>query len=1384
MQTLINPARPLELSFSSVLDRADSDSTLRSDTDSSLRSSGRSSLMVIDVTVPNAQTLAAGALPSQEVILLDPLQNGLAQISQLLSDRHNIASLHIVSHGSIGSLQLGSETINLASLKAHSSQLNRWADALTPDADILLYGCEVAQGESGSHFVQTLSQLTGADVAASIDRTGSASLGGNWIFETQTGSIETSLGLHSELLAAYTAILANPTINYSSFTNTAGLELNGNAVQSGSALRLTSAVTNQAGSAFFTTPFEIDGNTSFETRFQFRLSGGQGTNGADGFTFMLQNSTAGIDALGLGGSNLGYVGAIAQSLAVKFDSFQNPGELSNNFIAVLQNGSSTTLASNNAPIDLNSGSLVNAWVDYNAASDRLDIFLSGSTLKPTSSTLSYTVDLAAVVGSRAFVGFSGATGGSVNAQDIENWEFSTSTSSGGGTGTTSGDGLRGEYFDNLDFTNSRLTRVDSTVNFNWGTGSPDTRIGPDTFSVRWTGQVLPTTTGAYTFFTTSDDGVRLFVNGQQVINRYVNQAPTEVAGTINLVAGQKYDIRLDYFENTGGAVSRLSWAGPGVSKQIIPQSQLFSSSAPLPPPPPAGNGTGLRGEYYDNIDFTNLKVTRTDATVNYNWGTGSPDSSIGADTFSVRWTGQIQPLYSETYTFFTNTDDGVRLFVNGQQVINRFVNQSPTVNSGTIALLAGQKYDIRLEYFENTGGAVAQLSWLSQSQTAQIIPQSQLFGPPPSVNPGTIVLGQNAITVNENAGTVNIRVDRINGSDGPASVNYSTAEGSAITGSDYTATNGFLQFASGETSKTVSVPILNDTTPEDTEQFGFGLGQTTGASLGTNRTALITILDDDAPSSFAFSVADYRVNENDGTATITLQRAGNRTQAASVNYATSNDTATAGSDYTAVSGTLNFAPGDSSKTFVVPILDDTIGERNETLTLTLSNPTSGTLGTQQTAVMTIADNDPGNFSLDTVLTGLSEPTAFDWSPDGQTMYIAQKQGLVRVARNGVLQSTPFIDLRGEVNGARDRGLLSIAVHPQLTQGSPYVYLLYSYDPPQVNQFSGLAGPDGVGNRTARLIRVTADVNTNYTTVVPNSAVVILGKNSLWQYISRPDGNSTNNINIPESGRNPDGSFVQDFLPLDSESHSIGTVKFGTDGFLYVSNGDGASYNSVDPRAIRVLDVNSLSGKILRIDPITGAAPDSNPFFDGDPQSNRSKVWQLGLRNPFRFTINKDNGQVYVGDVGWTKWEEVNTGDGGENFGWVGYEGGNPDTGESFKTGGYSSLQSVINFYNSGATVTAPIYAFQHGGSGGDAIAVGDFYTGNTFPAIYDKSLFITNLSKGTIDTLSFDEAGKVSGVRRFASNLFGLTQITTGPDSNLYYANLNSGVIGRWRPIA
>ncbi|WP_019502689.1 PA14 domain-containing protein [Pseudanabaena sp. PCC 6802] len=145
--------------------------------------------------------------------------------------------------------------------------------------------------------------------------------------------------------------------------------------------------------------------------------------------------------------------------------------------------------------------------------------------------------------------------------------------------TDTGNGLRGEYFDNANLTNLKQTRTDSTVNFNWGTGSPDAAIASNTFSARWTGQILPTTSGTYTFFVQADDGVRLWVNGRRLINDWEDYGTVrERRGTISLNAGLQYDIRLEYFEESGQASAVLLWSGPGVTKQVIPQSQLFSTS--------------------------------------------------------------------------------------------------------------------------------------------------------------------------------------------------------------------------------------------------------------------------------------------------------------------------------------------------------------------------------------------------------------------------------------------------------------------------------------------------------------------------------------------------------------------------------------------------------------------------------------------------------------------------------------------------------------------------------------------------------------------------------------------------------------------------------------
>jgi glucose/arabinose dehydrogenase len=565
-------------------------------------------------------------------------------------------------------------------------------------------------------------------------------------------------------------------------------------------------------------------------------------------------------------------------------------------------------------------------------------------------------------------------------------------------------------------------------------------------------------------------------------------------------------------------------------------------------------GDGLLGEYFDNIDLTNRSLFRTDATVDFDWGSGAPDPGMGSDTFSVRWTGQVEPRYSETYTFQTLSDDGIRLWVDENLIINQWNDHSATYHAGTIALEAGVLYNIRIEYYDNGGNAVARLNWSSPSQALEVVPQSQLYA-----------------------------------------------------------------------------------------------------------------ADDPAP-------------------------------------------------------------------------------------------------------------DPGQIVAQTILSGLTAPTSLDWSPDGTNMYVTEQRGLVRVVHNGVRETTPFIDIRAIVNGIRDRGLLDIAVHPDFPN-PPYVYLLFTYDPPEVFQNTGFAGPDGRGNRAGRLLRVTADANNDYKTAVAGSEVVVLGSNSTWENFNG-FANSTNDFNEPPAGINPDGTSLQDFIASDSESHTVGAIEFGIDGNLFVSIGDGCSYLAVDPRAVRVQDIDNLSGKVLRIDPITGDGISDNPYFvKGDAAANRSKVYQLGFRNPFRMSVDRDSGQLFIGDVGWSQWEEVNTGQPGSNFGWPYYEGGN---GESLQTNGYQNLPEAQAFYASGQPVTAPIYGLNHGQTGINAIVLGDVYTGTTYPLEFLGDLFFNDLGQGIVRNINFDANGNLTLVQTFTTGAQIVVQIKQGPDGNLYYIDLNDGQVGRW----
>ncbi|MFY4728081.1 DUF4347 domain-containing protein, partial [Nitrospira sp. BLG_2] len=169
-------------------------------------------VVFVDPTVPNCQMLVAGIGPNAEVIMLDPTRDGIEQIAESLAGRSGIDAIHLISHGSSGELHLGAGTLTTESMSGeYADELATIREALSDQADILVYGCDFAEGQDGQEMATLLSQLTGADVAASTDATGFAGLGGDWVLEMKIGTIETQIAVDDGVQANWVGLLAGET---------------------------------------------------------------------------------------------------------------------------------------------------------------------------------------------------------------------------------------------------------------------------------------------------------------------------------------------------------------------------------------------------------------------------------------------------------------------------------------------------------------------------------------------------------------------------------------------------------------------------------------------------------------------------------------------------------------------------------------------------------------------------------------------------------------------------------------------------------------------------------------------------------------------------------------------------------------------------------------------------------------------------------------------------------------------------------------------------------------------------------------------------------------------------------------------------------------------
>ncbi len=387
--------------------------------------------------------------------------------------------------------------------------------------------------------------------------------------------------------------------------------------------------------------------------------------------------------------------------------------------------------------------------------------------------------------------------------------------------------------------------------------------------------------------------------------------------------------------------------------------------------------------------------------------------------------------------------------------------------------------------------------------------------------------------------------------------------------------------------------------------------------------------------------------------------------------------------------------------------------------------------TPLSAQITFTDS---GFASEKVASGFNAPIGFVFAPDGR-IFVWEKGGRVRIFKNGALLSTPFVDISGHVNTSGDRGLLGLALDPNF-ETNGYVYLAYVYE-------NG-GDPTSTAARTERVTRVQADPN-NKDRALSGETVILGSKSSL-----------------------PCNSG-EDCLEDDVNAHTIDHLLFGSDGKLYVSAGDGGDWRRATTGSLRAQNLNSLNGKLLRIN-TDGSAPTDNPFYDGT-NSPKSKVFDYGLRNPYRFTFGA-SGEMIIGDVGWATYEEINIGR-GKNFGWPCYEGPYPQS--SFQSA-YTQCQNLA-----ASSVSMPNYYYQHVPNVGGCIIMGPYLQNSPYPSQYDNQLYFADFSNQWIKRASLDSTGKITNVTSFATAVNQPVFLARGPDGNLYWLAIGSGTIYRIR---
>jgi glucose/arabinose dehydrogenase len=422
---------------------------------------------------------------------------------------------------------------------------------------------------------------------------------------------------------------------------------------------------------------------------------------------------------------------------------------------------------------------------------------------------------------------------------------------------------------------------------------------------------------------------------------------------------------------------------------------------------------------------------------------------------------------------------------------------------------------------------------------------------------------------------------------------------------------------------------------------------------------------------------------------------------------------------------------------------------------------------------------PTSFVVESAVPGttFNTPTAMAFMPDGRFL-VTEQQGVVWMVVNGVKLANPVWSATAEILENGDRGLLGVAIDPNYFKNH-FVYFLYTVDPDSNGVDTSPA------NAFSRLTRYTMRSVGDTNTVDPATRTILIGTD--WRH----------------------------GILSASDSHSIGSLRWGRDGSLMISAGDGAEWSGTDPGgrdplafgpnasdpnddigAFRAQDITTMNGKILRINPANGHGYFNNPFVAGDLTAPRSRVWEYGLRNPFRFTLRPGTGSVdttaanpgvlYIGDVGYETWEEIDVAPtSGFNFGWPCTEGFHPVPTYQAATPAHNGCGSVGTATNPNPW-TLPVADWNHinpllsspSGVQGITSIGGVFYTDTLYPGAYRGRYFYGDYGASWIRVATMSGNNNLITTADFGTSMDGPVDLERSPiNGDLYYVAINTGEV-------